>query len=398
MQRGVDYSDWLFWPFLLFVFFIPLSQFLSSAVLVVLTLAAIAVPGRIPLAVNVVRKSWDVLLYMLVIVLGVFNSDDRESGLRTLETSLSLLAMPLVVHRMGKFSNERLQRLFLSFTAGLLVVTVICLGYAWVSYSRQGTLDVFFFYKLTDIVQSHPTYLAYYLIAAITFGLYLLHEETVLVSRLWISVAILVLFGMMLLTAGTTAFVSMLFVLAYFLLRFLLEAKTRVRIKGLVVVLIMVVGLFTFNELRYVDPSGYMADDSWERLGLWESALKAHPVSLFGVGSGDYQAVLNDYYATHGMASYAESNLNPHNQFIESYLAHGLLGLACLLIILIRLIRASVRSGNALGTLIFFPFLIYGLTEVFLGRYQGVVFFAMLSQSFGAFFQAMKPSFILKRA
>jgi O-antigen ligase len=339
-----------------------------------------------------------VLPYLLVIVFGIFNSDDREAGLRTLETSLSLLAMPVVVHRMGKFSSERLQKLFISFTTGLLAVTVICLAFAIVSYQGNGVLDVFFFYNLTGIIGSHPTYLAYYLIAAITFGLHVLHEETVPVSRLWITVAIVVLFGMMLLTGGITAFVSMLFVLAYFLLRFLLEAKTRVRIKGFVVVLTLVAGLFTFNELRYVDPSGFVADDSWERLGLWESALRARPISLFGVGSGDYQAVLNEYYETHGMASYAASNLNAHNQFIESYVAHGLLGLACLLMMLIRPIRLSVKSGNILGTLIFFPFLIYGMTEVFLGRYQGVVFFAMLSQCFVAYFQALKPSFILRRA
>ncbi len=398
MQRGVDYSDWLFWPFLLFVFLVPLNQYLSSALLVVLALAALAVPGRLRLAINVVRRSWDLLLYLLVIVFGVFNSDDQEPGLRTLETSLSLLAMPIVVHRMGKFSSERLQKLFLSLTAGLLVASVICLAFAVVSYQRKGSLEVFFFYNLTDIIGSHPTYLAYYLIAAITFGLYVLHEETVPVSRLWIMLAIMVLFGMMLLTAGITAFVSMLFVLAYFLLRFLLEVKTKVRIKGLVVVLAMVAGLFTFNELRYVDPSGFVADDSWERLGLWESALRARPFSFFGVGSGDYQAVLNEYYETHGMPAYAASNLNAHNQFIESYVAHGILGLACLLIMLVRPIRLSVKSGNVLGTLIFFPFLIYGMTEVFLGRYQGVVFFAILSQCFVAFFQVLKPSFVLRRA
>ena len=42
----------------------------------------------------------------------------------------------------------------------------------------------------------------------------------------------------------------------------------------------------------------------------------------------------------------------------------------------------SFKNNNSFGVLVFFPFLIYGVTEVFLGRYQGVIFFALLHQVF----------------
>jgi O-antigen ligase len=131
---------------------------------------------------------------------------------------------------------------------------------------------------------------------------------------------------------------------------------------------------------------------------LWESALHANPNTVFGVGTGDYENVLNEYYETHDLSTYASSNFNPHNQFIGTYIANGLIGLICLLLLLGKPIYLSVKTGNALGTLIFFPFIIYGITEVFFGRYQGVVFFALLHQMFTAYYLGSKPSFSLKRA
>jgi hypothetical protein len=65
---------------------------------------------------------------------------------------------------------------------------------------------------------------------------------------------------------------------------------------------------------------------------------------------------------------------------------------------IVRPIYLSVRNRNILGTLIFFPFLIYGMTEVFLGRYQGVVFFALLHQLFMALYHSQAARFPLKES
>lgn len=391
-------SKVVFRSFLLFVFLIPLSQQLSSGVLVITVLLSLVLAGRMRVLFDTVKRSWDVMLYFLVLGLGFLYSQDLGPGMRVLETSMSLLAVPLIINRLDAFKMEQLQQTFLAFTTGLLVASVICLSHAMIQFlGGQGT-EVFFFYKLTTIIDSHPTYFAYYLIAAITFGLYMLYYEKPLVAPVLVTVTVFFLFAVLLLTGGITAFVSILFVFAFFVLKYLLEEKTRKHTAVLIVVVTLVIGMFSFNELRHQNPSGFVLDDSWERMELWESALKANPDVVFGVGTGDYKSVLNDYYRTHGMPAYADANLNAHNQFIDTYFANGLLGLACLLVLLIRPIYISVKNGYALGALIFFPFLIYGMTEVFLGRYQGVVFFALMQQCFTAYYQSYKPSFSLKRA
>lgn len=384
--------------FLLFVFLIPLSQTASSAGLALLTLGSLVLPKRAPALIDVVKNSWDSVLFLLVLGIGLSYSEDRNSGWSTLETSLSLIAVPLVMTRLGEFGHRHLQQVFLAFTAGLIVALCICLSYAGYRFVNGGGTPVFFFYNLTGVIDFQPTYVAYYLIASITFGLYLLYYEKPAVSTRWIAATLVFLFGALLLTGGITAFVSVLYVFAFFMLKYLLEAKSRIQTVTFVLVCLMVAGMFTFNELRHIDPTGFSLDDSWERLDLWEAALRACTNPLLGVGTGDGEAVLNAYYAGHGMAQYASSNLNPHNQFISVYLSNGLLGLISFLLLLFRPLYVSVKRSNALGALIFFPFIIYGMTEVFLGRYQGVIFFALLRQSFILFYQGFTPTFSLKRA
>lgn len=384
--------------FLLFVFLIPLSQTASSAGLALLTLASLVLPKRIPALVDFVKTSWDTLLFLIVLGIGLIYSEEKASGWSTLETSLSLIAVPLVMTRLGEFGSRQLQQVFLAFTSGLMVALGICLSYAMYRFANSEGTPVFFFYNLTGVIDFQPTYVAYYLIASITFGLYLLYYEKPAVSPMWIVVTLFFLFGALLLTGGITAFVSVLYVFAFFLLKYLLEAKTRVQTMTFVMVCLMVAGMFTFNELRHIDPTGFSLDDSWERLDLWEAALQACTNPWLGVGTGDGETVLNAYYAGHGMTQYASSNLNPHNQFISVYLSNGLIGLICFTLLLVRPLYLSVKRTNALGALIFFPFIIYGMTEVFLGRFQGVIFFALLRQSFILFYRGFTPTFSLKRA
>jgi len=151
------------------------------------------------------------------------------------------------------------------------------------------------------------------------------------------------------------------------------------------------VSMFIFNTINLKEKNDY-----WERFVLWESALNATPDIIFGVGTGDYKKVLYEYYVSHKLYEFADSGFNSHNQFIEIFFTNGLVGVVALIIMLGRPLYLSVRNQNILGTLTFFSFFIYGMTEVFLGRYQGVVFFALLHQSFVTYYLSHKPAFPLR--
>jgi O-antigen ligase len=158
----------------------------------------------------------------------------------------------------------------------------------------------------------------------------------------------------------------------------------------------MTLGFFWITII--IDNKGIKSlNDSWDRLILWESAIEALPDPVFGVGTGDYKTVLNQYYSDHQMKRFASESFNSHNQLIQLLFSNGLLGVSAFLLMIVRPLYLSYKNENILAMLCFFPFLIYGVTEVFLGRYQGIVFFVFIHQFFMIQLNIARNSMLTKR-
>lgn len=113
-----------------------------------------------------------------------------------------------------------------------------------------------------------------------------------------------------------------------------------------------------------------------ERLRLWEAGVKANDNMLFGVGTGDGTDALLLYYERNNFDySYVSEEYNSHNQAIQVYLSYGLLGVMSYLIMTVFPLFKSFRKKTIIEFMFYAPFVIYGLTEVYLGRYQGLGFY-----------------------
>ena len=93
---------------------------------------------------------------------------------------------------------------------------------------------------------------------------------------------------------------------------------------------------------------------------------------LIGYGAGDYKLAVEDYYANNLQEGRA---LLPHNQWIRTALAYGLIG--CFLLLLSFLIPIFYNNGykNLLLLLILQIFLLSFMVESNLERYYALVFF-----------------------
>jgi len=325
------------------------------------------------------KRTWDIIFYFFVIGFGIFYSENWKNGFSVLETSFSLIGVCFIFLQFE--ANEvDLKKVVYAFIFGVLIACVICLGNAGLGYVNSGDIQVFSYYQLTNVIDSHPTYLAYYLIASITYGMYLIFYKIEEVSNIIMIPLIIFFFIVLMLTGGRTAYISLLLVLAFFILKFLIDDIRFRKTNAFILIVFLLVGLLGLSSLDYFNNEINVSNDYWERSQLWHSAINANPSPFFGVGTGDYKMVLNDYYLSHNLEEFAKGSYNSHNQFIQLYFTNGIVGLLILVIMIARPLYLSVKSQNALGILLMFPFIIYGVTEVFLGRYQGVVFFAILHQ------------------
>ncbi|MBI1770278.1 MAG: O-antigen ligase family protein [Bacteroidetes bacterium] len=383
------------WLVALFIFLIPVSPFASVRVQILAIGLAIILNVFYGFKSNFLSKTWDIGIYLLVLIFGLLYSEDIDTGMRVLETSFSFIGIPIILNSYKDFGISRLKKLLYSFTLGLFVACVLCLINAFVSYFKSGSPNVFFFYELTRIIDSHPTYLAYYLIFSITFCLYLLDLENGFQHAFVLSSLVLFFFLMLLLTGGQTTFVSVLLVFSFFILKFFLEKRTKSRKLIFVLTSAMTASMLVFSSFDNNNEREKL-NDSWDRMVVWKSALKASSNILLGEGTGDYKIVLNEYYRAHGMEDFAKNNFNSHNQFVQILFANGILGLIALLLLIARPLFLAFKKDDAFGILIFFPFIIYGMTEVFLGRYQGVAFFSLAHQLLIIYYMSIKSTLPLQ--
>lgn len=371
-----DDARWLLtWSVYIFTFAIPLYGSISVKLLLV-SLVISFFTGEFNFRIS---RNWDVLLYLFILLIGVSYSDNWQNGLSVLETSFSLLAVSFIFYR-SRFTELEIRTIFFSFILGLSIACLVCLASATSKFIDNGNIGAFSYYQLTDVINSHPTYLAYYLIAAITYSIYHIYYRIDGINiKVWVSIT-LFFFVMLILTGGRTAYVSLLLVLSFFILKFIIDDVKKRKIGAFILVIFILVALLGISYLSYFNDVLNVNNDYWERSQLWYSAINANPSPLFGVGTGDYKKVLNDYYISHNLEEFAKDSYNSHNQFVQFYFSNGIIGLVVLLIMIGRPLYLSVRGQNTIGILLIFPFVIYGITEVFLGRYQGVVFFALLHQ------------------
>jgi len=370
---------------LLIVGSIPISQFLSVRILFLLLIVSLII-RRVKYS-NLFKQSWDILLFLLILGLGIIYSEDKISALRVLETNFSFLAIPIVFNVI-KPAKRNLYSLLISFISGVLIASMICIGFAIYRYTKSLDSSFFLFETLMDIVGIQPTYFAYYLCFSLTLSLYFLYYRELAVSKYILTLVSIFLFIILMLTAGRTAYISMLLVFAFFILKFLFEESRSIEKRQVFILSVtFLVSMLFINSLNLNVDASHINEstDYWERIELWKAALNSSKNWFFGVGTGDFDQ-LNDYYLSHGLTSFAQENLNSHNQFLQSFFTNGMLGVLSVLILIIRPIYLSIRHEHVLGTLVFFPFIVYGITEVFLGRYQGVVFFALIHQLFISYY------------
>ncbi len=373
----------IFWGlFLLFVALIPTFQQGSSALLILIFIGSFFLKRKLSLS-SFLRSGWDTWIYLVVLIFGMLYSESAGAGLRVLETSLSLFVLVFVFEALHPFDEKKLYSLLWVFAAGLMVAFLYCLSFSVYRFLDTNNPAEFYGDNLTSALDNtHPIYFAYYVITIIVFGLYLIYnqEKTLLPMPITLMMTVF-FFVMLLLLDSSTAIVGALFPLLYFVLKFVYEERRRPsHYTAFITSILFLVFLFAANNLNLFGV--HVTDDYWERYVLWESALHALPNWLIGVGTGDASAVLNEYYRMHNLAVFAASNYNAHNQFIETLFETGIPGLTILIVLIGRPIYMAVQTHNIFGFLCIFPFLIYGMTEVFLGRYQGVVFFALLHHAF----------------
>lgn len=349
------------------------------------------------------------VLFYLLHVAGYFISTDKAQASFELVHKMSFAVLPLIAGTGPELKERHIRGVFLSFTAGIVVIACWAFVRACYEYAGDGDLQHFFYHDLAGVTEPNAVYLAWYTLCALFFLILIPYDF--FKTKRWFYFLLLVFLEVFFLLLSSRLLIALHTILLVPMV--LLANRSRKNwLKPLLLISLVFTGVImvvavTDNPVseRYkaVFPSGdnvWLKDPELQegkqqftnltlRLFLWKTSLEAirdHRLYYYGGGIGDveryqkasiqrYDAMLNEGNRQAELWKY-----NVHNMYIESLYMLGAPGLLNLLLLIF--LPVWVFRDRALR----YPFLAFTLVsaifmcvEAVLQTQAGIIFFPLFS-------------------
>lgn len=401
---------------------IPLSYAVSSISLAIFILATV-----INFQKTRIKPTFALLLPLVlfgIMALSLFWSIDVESSQKALVKELPLLLIPFCFMLIPSFSAEQKQRLFKYYSYGIVFFSLFYLIKASVRYFVLNDTAVFFYHELVtkDVNAIHVS-----VYVAVAF-FYFFTKQSKSISEI---ISAVILFILVFLLSSKNIIVVFLGLLVVFQF-FYTKTSQKMRLKNLIVFLIFIVSLTFIGKIKERFKQEYetiitdssvndviaKAPEGVRNVSIkqaWNNKAFAANDYFPGTAFRVYQfrifiEMLQEdsiFFTGYGLnASYskiAEKGIqhqlflgddkqegyqtkNFHNQYIQNFAELGIFG--CMILILILAINLKNAIKNKDFVHISFAVLMISLflTESFLWRQRGVLFFTYMYCLFNANF------------
>lgn len=342
--------------------------------------------------------------FFLLNMVALLWTSNYYEGFYYLEKRLTLLLFPLILGGLT-LTQKSVKHILYTFIFGCFLLGTIGLIIAFSKYVQTGDTAYYYSDLLVRYMRGQGVYLGLYSNLSLIFIFYLYKAGYNFRISKWL-VAGLFLFFVTLTFLSTTRnsiLAMMLFVVGYLVYSILKEGRYKLAIGGLVVMLVTAVSLsflfpstlkrfksitnyqFTYDNTNPVNQfHGEIKQENWNgltlRLALWSCGIEVFKNNpLIGVSAGDYIDELMKVYKERNFHYAYEREWGVHNQYIETMVCFGLLGLAVFIYGFIYPVYLSTKKGNYLHALVLILFLLALVTESVLNRFMGIVLFAFFN-------------------
>jgi O-antigen ligase len=321
-------------------------------------------------------------------------TENKDGGLRHLTLKSALVIVPLALSFRLKdfFTATNINRLFVHYCLILVVASLYCLviaakNYFWVNHDPAN----FVYHQLVSPFEHHAVQFSIMVFVGLAFLLNSLHER-VFIKSLFIHLVLIAYFiFLIILLSSKLIIIYTITYLIFFLVTFYrsYHINRKLSLAVFVVCLLTVAGvLFTSNPISYrfneimngdlemIEQNKFTPSTSMNglqfRLLQWrfvKEIITEKNAWVLGLGPGDAQNALDakytamDLYIGNGHGERGFLGYNTHNQFLESFLQNGLLGLLVFLLITFGLIRMMWTINSAFFTGVCLLLILFSITE-----------------------------------
>jgi O-antigen ligase len=336
-----------------------------------------------------------VFLYLLYMVWIVFTRHP-DIAFKNLETKLSLLIFPFLFSFRLKDSSTFLHKITIGLILGLFVSTTIGLINSFNLFLNSKSIVSFLSSGISPI--HHPTYFVVFHLISCLLVFYGFKNQWKYFSKkgifFYLVYSIIIQF-LCLSLAGLLFTFMMIFIAILVYLRKRLSVKLFI-VSTLIIPISLILiflkvpyfegefhGATKYIETYISDPNSFVLSRKKEisgseaRLIMWTVSFQEILHFPMGVGTGNVDEVLYQNLYEKGLSNFAKKSYNPHNQFFQTTLEVGVLGLLTLVFGAIIWLRNAVISK-------FWPFVFLVINlffnsffESMLQRQSGIVFYSL---------------------
>jgi O-antigen ligase len=366
------------------------------------------------------------VLPIILFILMVFSylwSIDKTSTLKAIPKEIVLLILPLSFMILPRFTKIQKQKIIQYYSFSIVIFVVVFLLRAIIRYFLTNDTRVFFYHgeNLDDygLVPKLLNAIHVSVFVAIAFFYFFTKEKKSIFDNL----TSVLLFGfIILLSSKNIVLVFLLLIVCYFF--FFSKIANKMRLRNLIVFVILIGIIFSFGKIKErfqaefqantkssLSPSViYNLPDGVHVLSIYEAwnnekftqndyfpgtAFRVYQFRMFlelvkkdfvfinGFGLNASQPKLQEladkygvYKGVSGDDGYGAKNF--HNQYIQIFSELGILGFILLLVILYFNLKKALKTKDFIHISFAVIMISLFLTESFLWRQRGVVFFTIL--------------------
>jgi O-antigen ligase len=394
MRRKELHNNIYFGASLLIAFSLPIYIYIVPFFIVILFLNWIA-EGNFKEKFLFLKSKFLLLFisYYLLYLIGMIWTNNSNSGWFDLRIKLPILAFPLIASRLRDIiDTKKMPKILYSFVAGCFFATVICLSHAcymWFIYNENH----YTYTKLSVVL--HPSYMSMYILLSVVILLYGFFKNTWQNNKR-IFVMILIIwfwFFIILLQSKAGILIASFMFLVFAIILFVVYKKY---LQIIIPFLVIAGSYYCVNHFVFASGNSRIesaknsilnakidtstVESNQARILVWKASgeiIKSN--FLYGVGTGDIKDELDKMYIKMNMTGIFEEHLNAHNQYLQSALGLGILGIINIILIFLLPFIYSIKEKNYLYA---FFLIIVGLNlfvESMFETQAGVMFYAFFN-------------------
>lgn len=328
---------------------------------------------------------WTILvLFYLLHLVGMIYTKNIKSGWFDLEVKLSIIILPVIFYFQHKLLNKQNVKYFKWFyILSIFGISLFLLIKALIAYNNSD-VEKLYYNELSK--PYHPSYLAMYVIMALLFLFdFMINEKQKVLTFLYL-ILVLYFLCFIFLLSSKAGILSAPIVLISAGLHYIFNNRTfwvpfMIILSALLFAYVGIENNGRFNAiastLQTAKNNAATTESNAARWLVWQAGMeivKENPIC--GVGTGDVKYALMDEYAKRQMLGAIEKKLNAHNQFLETAIAHGFIGLLVFLLVFFIPFIKAFKEKNIVWMLFLILVSFNFLFESMLNTQMGVFFFA----------------------